>query len=410
LPHDLLIFGASTRAAAMSALRCGLRPLCADYFADRDVAAICPVQRVDPGDAPRQLAALADSVAPSPWFYTGGLENHPDWVEQIARRHRLWGVGAETLRAVRDPFRLAEILRREQIPAPAVRRDRRGLPRDGSWLAKPLHSGGGRGIMPLVDEGRPVRRPHYFQERIDGPSFSALYIGADRQARLIGFTRQWIGIAGAPFAYRGSIGPAAIATSVQSKLSALGDALAAAFGLIGWFGVDYVLHRGDPWPVEVNPRYTASIEIHELALGRSLLAEHIRACERNTACGSQRASTALPRAHTIAKRILYAPHSTFAPKIVPDQTGPEGLWAVPSIADVPRPGTCFEAGEPVMTVLASGENPAACRRRLRRLERKWMKRLGFVAAASTASGRLTHAGRPSGANRLNFDRDRRFRV
>ena len=60
-------------------------------------------------------------------------------------------------------------------------------------------------------------------------------------------------------------------------------ALASAFGLVGWFGVDYVLRDGNPWPVEINPRYTASLEIHELASGRSLLAEHRRACEGDAA-------------------------------------------------------------------------------------------------------------------------------
>ena len=46
----------------------------------------------------------------------------------------------------------------------------------------------------------------------------------------------------------------------------------SAFGLAGWFGVDFILRDGIPWPVEINPRYTASVEIHELASGRSLLA------------------------------------------------------------------------------------------------------------------------------------------
>jgi len=134
LPQDLLIFGASCRAAAFSALRCGLSPRCADYYADRDLAAVCIAQRIDPRHAGPQFIALANSLPPSPWFYTGGFENHPGWVDQIARRHRLWGVDAETLRAVRDPVRVANILRAVGIPCPAVRRDRHGLPRDGSWL------------------------------------------------------------------------------------------------------------------------------------------------------------------------------------------------------------------------------------------------------------------------------------
>ena len=47
--ETVLIIGASTRAAAFSALRAGLTPRCLDYFADRDLAAICTVDRVESG-------------------------------------------------------------------------------------------------------------------------------------------------------------------------------------------------------------------------------------------------------------------------------------------------------------------------------------------------------------------------
>ncbi len=88
-----------------------------------------------------------------------------------------------------------------------------------------------------------------------------------------------LGSQGSPFLYRGSIGPWPIDATLAGRLRLLGDRLVSALGLVGWFGVDYVLHDGNPWPVEINPRYTASIEIHELAAGRSLLALHRRACE-----------------------------------------------------------------------------------------------------------------------------------
>ena len=254
LPHDLLIFGASCRAAAFSALRCGIRPRCADYFADRDLAAVCSVERIDPPHAGHQFIALAESLPPSPWFYAGGFENHPEWVAQISRRHRLWGVDAEALRAVRDPVRVAELLHRRGKPAPAVRSNRDGLPRDGTWLVKPLRSAGGRGIEPLTTENDRDWPSCYFQERISGPSFSALFIGEHSGARLIGVTRQLIGIAGSPFAYRGNIGPVSIAEDLAAKLRGLGDALSSAFALAGWFGVDYILRDSNPWPVEINPR------------------------------------------------------------------------------------------------------------------------------------------------------------
>jgi len=385
LPQDLLIFGASSRAAAFSALRCGLRPYCADYFGDRDLAAVCSAERIDPRHAGRRFTALAESLPPSPWLYTGGFENHPEWVAQISRTHRLWGVNAETLRAVRDPGRVADILLRRAIPSPAVRRERHGLPRDGTWLVKPLSSGGGRGIEPLTTETDRDWPSCYFQERIPGPSFSALFIGERSGARLIGVTRQLIGIAGSPFAYRGSIGPVPIAKNLTSKLRGLGDALASAFALAGWFGVDYILRDDYPWPVEINPRYPASLEIHELASGKALLADHRHACEGDAGPGECPARTDLPRPLVIAKLILYASRTLTVPEIASDEHESDDLFAVRSIADIPWPGSRFEPGEPVMTLMASGENPAACRSQLIELERKWMSRLGMGGAA-TPSG------------------------
>jgi predicted ATP-grasp superfamily ATP-dependent carboligase len=378
-----LIMGTSTRAAAFTAMRCGLRPHCVDYFADRDLAAACPVERVESGNAALGFLAAAESLPPSPWFYTGGFENAPDLVERISRRHHLWGVGPEVLRAVRDPIAVARVLGEVGIPSPRVSLDPGGLPTDGSWLVKPIASGGGRGIEPLTNRSIPCSSSWYFQQFVDGPSFSALFIGQGGRVRLIGITRQWIGIAGAPFAYRGSIGPCPIASALAGRLGALGDRLASAFGLVGWFGVDYVLREGIPWPVEINPRYTASLEIHELASGRFLLDEHRRACEGASDQEPEPAVIGPPRAPVIAKRILYAPRRLVMPEVGQAELASDP-FVVPSIADVPAPGTRVELGEPVMTLFATGADPAACRARLKRIERSWLQRLGFVAGAETA--------------------------
>jgi predicted ATP-grasp superfamily ATP-dependent carboligase len=377
--HDVLILGASARAAAFSALRCGLRPYCADLFADRDLSAVCPVERIDPARGSAGFAEVAESLPPSPWFYTGGLENHPELVEQISRRHRLWGVGADELRKVRDPFAVAEALNAVGIPVPEVQDDPVGLPRDGSWLVKPVASGGGIGIEPYVGQEIADPRAKYYQQRIEGPSFSALFIGSGDRARLVGVARQWVGdVPGRPFAYRGGIAPWNPGPAPAARLAELGDRLASAFGLVGWFGVDYVLHHGIPRPVEVNPRYTASVELHELAAGQPLLPEHRAACEGlpMEAAGETRGQRTR-RSRAAAKWIVYAPERLVVPEIAADAPVADGPDAFTTVADIPAPGACIEAGEPVMTLLARDSDVGACRARLTRLRRSWSMRLGF---------------------------------
>src|SRR5919206_4940372 len=90
--EHLLIFGASTRAAAFSALRAGLRPWCADLFADADLQARRPAMRL-PGKYPDGFLDLVATELPGPWLYTGGLENHPPLVGRMERRRAPWGHG-----------------------------------------------------------------------------------------------------------------------------------------------------------------------------------------------------------------------------------------------------------------------------------------------------------------------------
>ena len=47
----------------------------------------------------------------------------------------------------------------------------------------------------------------------------------------------------------------------------IGEVISGEFGLRGLFGVDAIKRQDSIYPVEANPRYTASVEVLELALG-----------------------------------------------------------------------------------------------------------------------------------------------
>jgi predicted ATP-grasp superfamily ATP-dependent carboligase len=374
---QVLILGASTRAAAFSALRAGLRPRCGDYFADRDLHAICPVARVEHDQGGSGFERVALDFPCEAWLYTGPLENHPGLIERLAKIHRLLGNPAETVRAVRDPVRVAEVLHRHELPHPEVGLDPEGLPHDRSWLVKPVASGGGRLIRFLDSQPRLLSEPCYYQQWSDGPSFSAVFIASQGQAELVGVTRQLIGAPGLPFAYQGSIGPWPVSPGLETGLHALGGALASAFDLVGLFGVDYILRDDAPWPVEVNPRYTASVEVLELALGRSLVAEHLRVCipdlPAQSARPRMRTDGSIPK--VVGKAILYARRSVVVDDIPVDEVPIGNLFAVPAIADIPWPAQ-VHVGEPIMTVFATGPDIETCERRLARRQERWRRRLG----------------------------------
>jgi predicted ATP-grasp superfamily ATP-dependent carboligase len=252
------------------------------------------------------------------------------------------------------------------------------LPRDGRWLVKPLASGGGLGVEPLVP-GTPRAGRVYFQERVPGPPFSAVFIADRRGTRLVGATRQLIGRAGAPFAYTGSVGPWPLDDVVGDRLRALGEAIAEAFRLIGLFGVDLVLRDDHPWPVEVNPRYTASVEVLERATGGALIRDHWMACDPHAPHGTGNAlkcggAPPLPRAEPArapiaGKAIVFAVRAGRVAWAGRDHPG-----TMPAVADIPHDGAPFAPGEPLLTVFADGTTTDQCLAALQRRTRSWVRR------------------------------------
>jgi predicted ATP-grasp superfamily ATP-dependent carboligase len=364
----LLVVGASARAAAFSALRAGLRPECADLFADADLRARCPVRRVEPGDYPRNFLDLPALDAPAPWLYTGGLENHPDLIEDLARRRRpLWGNPAAVLRRVRSPWEVAAVLHRAGVPCPRVWRGE-APPPDGRWVVKPLAGAGGSGVRLWAGAARPrPRRPVYWQEFVAGEACAAVSVGDGETAALLGVTRQLVGegwLNARRFAYCGSVGPQPLDSPARRPFDVLGAALAHGFGLRGLFGVDCVLRDGVPFPVEVNPRYTASVEVHEYATGLSALALHRRVFEAGAAAPPAPGEAA----GVVGKAILFARAALRFP-----ERGPWSAWVAPSggpvvlpaFADIPPAGTVIEAGRAILTLFGRARTADECLAELR---------------------------------------------
>jgi predicted ATP-grasp superfamily ATP-dependent carboligase len=371
VPEPLLILGASVRALAFSAIRAGFDPVAVDLFDDVDLAGCCLSRRVDPAGYPADLPRLASQAPPGPWMYTGAMENHPEVVDRIAADRPLWGNDGEVLRRVRDPILLAEALRRAALPSLDARLDPAGLPRDGSWLIKPLRSAAGSGIRPLIAGEQPSGAV-YFQRRQSGTSGSALFVGGSGTARRVGVTRQRIGREGAPFGYVGSEGPVPVSIGLGRQLDRMGELLAGSFGLRGLFGVDFVLSGGVAWPTEVNPRYTASVEVVEHATGRRLLLDHAREFGAGPAGPEDRGpvpSSSVCKVILHAARDLRVPESHRWPRPDPKSSMP------PLVADLPAPGSSIGAGQPVLTLLERASGLDECRRRVGRRLSWWRSTL-----------------------------------
>jgi predicted ATP-grasp superfamily ATP-dependent carboligase len=367
--EPILILGASGRAAAFSALRAGLTPVVIDLFADEDLRAVADVRPIAAREYPRGLVERAGEVLPMPWIYTGGIENHPDIVAQIAAERPLLGNGPEVLAKVRDPFALAAALDEAGLPHPHVRRYD-DPPAEGPWLEKPLRGSGGAGIRPAKKKCTGAHR--YFQEFMEGEGRAAIF----RDGELLGVTRQLVGkdwLHAPRFGYCGSVGPVEGEAAEWKKL---GEVLVQWSGIRGVFGIDAIVRDGVPWLIEVNPRYTASVEILELAVGTCALRPSppsplpqsrergarssplSRLCGRGDGgegsyplCGKGDGREGV----CVAKAVYYAPRTVTIPQNGPWQAA-ASFQQVPEFADIPRAGSTVRRGRPVITMFGQDEN------------------------------------------------------
>jgi uncharacterized protein len=364
------VVGASARAAVHSLARAGYGAWAVDLFADRDLFA--PSARCAAGRYPHDLPALATGFLPGPVLYTGGLENYPDVVAELAAGRPLWGNSPAVLERVRDPLFSGELWESAggeslRVPRVIVEDD---PPADGRWLWKYRRGAGGDRIhdyVPDWDEVVPENfEDYYLQEFIAGRPMSALFV-AGGTTQLIGVTEQLVGEAclHAPrFAWAGNVGPVELPEATADALARFGSVLSWAGGLVGLFGVDFILDAdGVAWPVEMNPRYPASAEVIEHATGRAVMLDHAAACGIPTGDWPIRGNE---RHRIVGKAIYYSPWRFDFPPEGPwdDWQGPFDPWTLPAFADVPATGSTIEPGWPVLTMLEGGSTPTEVRARL----------------------------------------------
>jgi uncharacterized protein len=368
-PH-VLICGTSTRAVAESAARAGFLVTALDAFADRDqhpsVQALSTSRDFAAGSTALAMARAAARLDADAVVYLAPFENHPGAVTTLTAGRPLWGNSPETLRRVRDPFRLAAVLRRNGFAVPRLANDSNDSnDPNGSngWLLKAFRSGGGNRIRPW--SGTRVPRTSYLQERIDGTPGSMVFAAADGNCVPLGFSRQLVGdsnFGGSDHRYCGSILASlndpqfARGRALFETAAALARCVASEFGLLGINSLDFVARDGVPYPIEVNPRWSASVEVAERAFETTLFQAHAEACRSGALSGFD-CRDRLSSTSSVGKAIVYARRK--------GRVADTDAWlADPMLHDVPRSGECFRAGQPICSVIATAADSRACYRGL----------------------------------------------
>jgi uncharacterized protein len=326
------------------ALRDGRAVVAFDLFGDLDLRRRA---RVVSGDGLTALVDAAVEERAGGVVYGASFENHPALVARLGGRHTLLGNSVGTLRAVRDPWRLAAALGDAGFAFP---RTFATVPeeRAGRWLRKPLRGGGGTHVRAW--RGGALPRGSVVQERIDGVACSAAAVGNGIDAVVLGVTEQLVGqrafgVRG--FRWCGNVVPPRLPAGERAALLAQARAicsvLAAAFGLRGLFGVDFVWDGERAWTIEVNPRPTASLEAIEAASGVGTFAAHLQGC------GGELPEVGVGSGGAAGKAVVFATEDV----VIGDSEG----WLERGVRDVPHPGERIAAGRPICTVVASAATP-----------------------------------------------------
>jgi predicted ATP-grasp superfamily ATP-dependent carboligase len=362
-PRQVVIAGISTRALAASAARAGYAVTAVDAFGDLDLRRTADVVAKRSGErtqfTPMSAATAADEAPGGLACYTSNFENYPAAVERLACGRTLLGNPASVLTRVRDPLLLMHTLGQLGFEIPQTQSSappERNAP--DSWLLKPRRSGGGHGTR-VWRRSRPFPGTHYLQQRLPGTPGSILLAANGHQAVVLGVSRQLVGdarLGAGGFRYCGSLlGSPAILFPGQSKLTEIAEGLASAlareFMVRGLNGIDFIATAGVPCPIEVNPRYSASMELLERAEALSLFQIHEQAC-----------SGVLPTVR-IASEGIHGKAIVFARKTV--VMGDTREWLDDSsLADIPHPREKIRRGHPICTVFATGSDADSCYERL----------------------------------------------
>jgi uncharacterized protein len=349
---SVLIAAISGRALAASARRGGYVPLVADFFGDEDTRALAERHvRLDTSIARGMVAdelldaleTLASAQRPAGTVCGTGFEDRPELLARVSERWGLLGNSAETVARIKDPLAFAGLCGECGIPHPQTCLSPPADP--CGWLAKRRGGAGGTHVTPAADATE-NDKADYFQRRVGGTPVSALILADGRRGMVLGFSTQWSAPSpSCPFRYGGAVRPAALAPGLAEAMTGAVERLVAAAPLVGLNSADFLVEDDAFWLLEINPRPGATLDIFEPP-DASLFALHVDAIRGSL---PERAPVLSGAA---ASATVYA---TVDIPSMPAIDWPE--WA----ADRQNAGTQVSAGEPVCTVIAQADEPAAAK-------------------------------------------------
>jgi predicted ATP-grasp superfamily ATP-dependent carboligase len=278
-------------------------------------------------------------------------------LQLLSAERAILGVTGNTLTNLRNTSELYNLLKSKQINTPAIIISTNDLNKEISYLRKPKNRSGGLGIKPFDPSKQTMVEDadFYYQEFIKGESRSAIFCFTESGFELLGVSIQSSGtqsLHADDFLYSGNMGPVKPCSSELKDLQTIGEIISSNYHPLGLLGMDYILNDSKVYPLEINPRYTASMEVLELSLGQNFITKHMQAFGFKTICEIP----ARTEPSVIGKAIYYAPHDVLIPEDAPWLSIESNPRLFSPFADIPKPGSAIHRGSPVVTIFAKADS------------------------------------------------------
>lgn len=345
----LAVAALSARTLVEAAVRAGYRAVALDLFGDTDTRAAATQwlgigntlsSRIEPELFLRGLHGLARSGQAEGWVYGSGFEGLADVLQDAEGLLPLWGTSARALRRLRRPEEFFGCLEAHHLPHPEVlfSHANRG------WLLKAAGACGAAHIR-RADATQKLPDGFYAQREVPGRALSASYLANGREALVLGFNEQLVQAhAGQPFVFSGVIGPIPLPDAVRHEIERALSVLTTEFDLRGLGSLDFMLDRQQLWLLEVNPRPSASLPLHDHR-SQPLLHAHAQACQ-----GEDLATLRLAPSSALVRGI----QTLFARQRVHiNHPHAAVLQARTQVHDCPTLGSVVDSGQPLCSVSAS---------------------------------------------------------
>ncbi len=178
---------------------------------------------------------------------------------------------------------------------------------------------------------------------------SASYLLQQDNTILLGTSQLLQSSAQSNFHFQGAI-TKKLAPQLEMELIRLGDLLRKQH-LRGLIGVDFILKEDRQLVIlEVNPRYTATMELYEEQWGQPLVGCHI-----NTFRGIKCPLVSYNPQQLSGKQIVYTDQTvTVSNKLLIELTELVDAKNF-QLSDIPHPGTVIESEQPLLTIQGKGK-------------------------------------------------------